>query len=104
MRVRASRFPEGSLLNVMFCITHACTSPGRAVVHFRSSHLRCPLAEKGSFPKVTLDTPYMYTRRFASDCVYAPVTGRVPWGASWVRIVSGRRKTVANRVSRVGNH
>ena len=27
MRVRASRFPEGSLLNVMFCITHACTLP-----------------------------------------------------------------------------
>ena len=36
--------------------------------------------------------------------MYAPVTGRVPWGVSWVRIVSGRRKTVANRVSRVGNH
>ena len=30
-------------------------SPGRAVVHFRSGHLRCPLGEKGSFPKGTLD-------------------------------------------------
>ena len=32
-------------------------SPGRAAVHFRSSHLRCPLAEKGSFPKGSLATP-----------------------------------------------
>ena len=33
-------------------------SPGRAQVQRDSGHLRCPLTEKGSFPKVTLDTPY----------------------------------------------
>ena len=32
-------------------------SPGRAQVHASSGQLRCPLAEKGSFPKVTLDPP-----------------------------------------------
>ena len=38
-------------------------SPGRAVVHFRSGHLRCPLGEKGSFPKMTLDTPQLQGSR-----------------------------------------
>ena len=35
MRVRASRFPEGSLLNVTFCITHACTLPPLLLSHVR---------------------------------------------------------------------
>ena len=34
-------------------------SPGRAQVQRDSGHLRCPLAEKGSFPKGSLATPYL---------------------------------------------
>ena len=33
----------------------SAAAPEGAVVPSASSHLRCPLAEKGSFPKVTLD-------------------------------------------------
>ena len=40
-------------------------SPGRAQVHASIQHLRCPLGEKGSFPKMTLDTPYS---RAATHC------------------------------------
>ena len=37
-------------------------SPGRAQVQRDSGHLRCPLGEKGSFPKGTLDRPTSYKK------------------------------------------
>jgi len=41
---------------------------------------------------------------FCVRCVFAPVTARGPWGASWVRIVSGRRMSIATHVSRARDH
>ena len=47
--------------SVMFVSRFGLLTPslGRAEVHIVTEQLRCPLGEKGSFPKGTLDTPYL---------------------------------------------
>ena len=43
---------------IKFALDLSTARCSKGTIEWNSEQLRCPLAEKGSFPKGTLDTPY----------------------------------------------